>query len=997
MLINSITLKIYIMKRFLHVIACVFGCVFLLPALSYSQSYPGFPESFDGSTFPPSGWSVNLWSYSGSDGGGCGCVDWQYATSYGGVEPQEPTHSGSGMAWYNSWDIYSGNESALESPTFDLTSYSTGTDELSFWMFRSYDIGGSWYGNEDDWIDVYAYDPSYGYEYISTIYDGINNYPSLSSEGWYQYTYTIPSTLSSYSNVSVIFDAVSDYAVDMYLDDVSVDHIPPPVYPCSGVPDVTINTVPAICENIPFTLDATTDPTPVSGMTYQWESASSSAGPWTAIPGATDPSYTTSITSLTYFKCVAYCSNSGLYGESNIDETDVTPVPSIPTIGSNSPVCEGVSHAGNKIILSATDLVPGVKYTWSGPNGYYVADDPSPTQTIPDPPLAAAGTYTVYASLNGCSSGTNSTNVVVNPTPSAPVVSPNYTAYCQNDAGAVALTATGTGVMWYTASSGGVGSSTAPTPDLTNAGLFLWYVTQTVAGCESAATIDTVLVKTKPATPYTNPALTYCQGEIAPQLTAIGANLLWYSSAAGGSGSSVPPTPSTGVAGTFNYYVSQTVNGCESDRQKIEVIIKPKPAKPTAASKNYCQGEFSLPLTASGSNLIWYRISSGGLGSTVPPTPITAYADTLYYYVTQTVNGCESDRTEVTVVVDYTPNALIVADKPYVCQYDSTFFTYFGNALPNAIYNWTMPTGATLLSGNIQGPVWVKFDSAGKLVVSLQVTNKRCKSPVTNYIVDVRPAPFASTNIKHEVCQGDVLDVRLGYPNEAIDKYDWSFDGADIVYGDGAGTYGIRWNTSGEHIINFTAYSKTCPSIPIHDTVTVHPLADAHVGTTSGSNICAGDSVMFTAERYNPAYLYQWQPSAYFGTQNNKGQVYGFIQHTGYVKLSVTTQYGCTSTDSTLLTAQPCCEVFFPNAFTPNKDGKNDVFRPVTKGNQIIKTFFVTDRWGQKVFETVNPQVGWDGKYNGADQDLGTYYYFIRYVCANGKVFEEKGEVLLIR
>jgi gliding motility-associated-like protein len=86
-----------------------------------------------------------------------------------------------------------------------------------------------------------------------------------------------------------------------------------------------------------------------------------------------------------------------------------------------------------------------------------------------------------------------------------------------------------------------------------------------------------------------------------------------------------------------------------------------------------------------------------------------------------------------------------------------------------------------------------------------------------------------------------------------------------------------------------------------------------------------------------------------------------------------------------------------PNAFTPNGDGKNDVFHFVSRGNQVLKTFQITNRWGQVVFETVNPSVGWDGKLNGVVQDMGTYFYYIKYVCANGRTYQQKGEVLLIK
>ena len=49
------------------------------------------------------------------------------------------------------------------------------------------------------------------------------------------------------------------------------------------------------------------------------------------------------------------------------------------------------------------------------------------------------------------------------------------------------------------------------------------------------------------------------------------------------------------------------------------------------------------------------------------------------------------------------------------------------------------------------------------------------------------------------------------------------------------------------------------------------------------------------------------------------------------------------------------------------------------------------------MFQSVDQRNGWDGKFGGVPQDLGTYYYYIKYVCANGKTYEQKGELMLIK
>jgi gliding motility-associated-like protein len=81
-------------------------------------------------------------------------------------------------------------------------------------------------------------------------------------------------------------------------------------------------------------------------------------------------------------------------------------------------------------------------------------------------------------------------------------------------------------------------------------------------------------------------------------------------------------------------------------------------------------------------------------------------------------------------------------------------------------------------------------------------------------------------------------------------------------------------------------------------------------------------------------------------------------------------------------TAQPCGEVFVPNAFTPNGDDLNETFglsNPYTIGT--LEAFEIVDRWGGVIFTTNDPFQRWDGKFNGSTVQPGTYLYRMRYIC----------------
>jgi gliding motility-associated-like protein len=93
-------------------------------------------------------------------------------------------------------------------------------------------------------------------------------------------------------------------------------------------------------------------------------------------------------------------------------------------------------------------------------------------------------------------------------------------------------------------------------------------------------------------------------------------------------------------------------------------------------------------------------------------------------------------------------------------------------------------------------------------------------------------------------------------------------------------------------------------------------------------------------------------------------------------------------------------EDVFPNAFTPNGDGANDVFRPVYPCEVVFSNLKVFSRWGELVFETDTPNEGWDGQINGLDAPSDVYAWRVEYEAIRSGVqqrFVEKGGVTLLR
>ena len=88
---------------------------------------------------------------------------------------------------------------------------------------------------------------------------------------------------------------------------------------------------------------------------------------------------------------------------------------------------------------------------------------------------------------------------------------------------------------------------------------------------------------------------------------------------------------------------------------------------------------------------------------------------------------------------------------------------------------------------------------------------------------------------------------------------------------------------------------------------------------------------------------------------------------------------------------------YVPNAFSPNGDGLNDIFRAIPVGIVSTDWFRVFNRFGQLVFETNQWLKGWDGKFKGKTQPVGTYVWVIKGIDKNGKVIEMKGTVTLMK
>ncbi len=108
-------------------------------------------------------------------------------------------------------------------------------------------------------------------------------------------------------------------------------------------------------------------------------------------------------------------------------------------------------------------------------------------------------------------------------------------------------------------------------------------------------------------------------------------------------------------------------------------------------------------------------------------------------------------------------------------------------------------------------------------------------------------------------------------------------------------------------------------------------------------------------------------------------------------------RYGCRDTAYVKMGIDYSMSEMLPNAFSPNNDGRNDVFRLRGLVYQRLQEFRIFNRWGQEIFNTTDPDLGWDGTYKGVPQDPGVYHYLIRVTTPEGIQRMYKGDVSLVR
>ncbi|RYG02131.1 MAG: gliding motility-associated C-terminal domain-containing protein, partial [Chitinophagaceae bacterium] len=301
--------------------------------------------------------------------------------------------------------------------------------------------------------------------------------------------------------------------------------------------------------------------------------------------------------------------------------------------------------------------------------------------------------------------------------------------------------------------------------------------------------------------------------------------------------------------------------------------------------------------------------------------------------------------------------------------------TYTGGISSQAtgyLFNWDWH-GGTEVSANGFGQYVVRYPDKGIKTVTLNVRNAPCGTTESKSQQFEIKDGKVTTSVSQTICAGTSYE---GYNSSGIYTDSFKTTGGcdsirvltltalssltttiDSTICPGQNVNG--YNSSGIYTDVFRL-ANGCDSTRILKLLVINP------GTTSlgpDRSICIGDTILLSA---NISGKFEWQDGS---TGNNF-----IVSKPGTYWLEVTTPCG-TSRDEVMI-SESSCVTAFPSGFTPNGDGKNDVFRMVNPGNPQSFLLQIYNRWGQKVFETTDAYKGWNGRTNGHDPSPGTYVYY---------------------
>ena len=342
----------------------------------------------------------------------------------------------------------------------------------------------------------------------------------------------------------------------------------------------------------------------------------------------------------------------------------------------------------------------------------------------------------------------------------------------------------------------------------------------------------------------------------------------------------------------------------------------------------------------------------------------------------------------------------VVANIPVLSQEANTYIincmdstVFFQNQSSGGFsYQWDFGvTGITTDVSTLQNPTYT-YPDTGTYIVKLVVNpGSTCPDSIER-IVKIYPSFNADFSFAGLFCPNSPINFSdlSSSSNYPVNFWQWSFDdGTTSSIQNVAHSFP---NIGKEFNIQLVSGN----SIGCRDTTTQRiniPLVNLDAG--NDTVILKDEFIQYNAQG---AQTYTWTPPDFLDNPNI-GTPRGIYANTGIYQYIITgtTFDGCPASDTLNVTVSDRPYVIIPNAFSPNGDGNNDLLRLLSSGFKKLNYYRIFNRWGQKVFETYDYYDGWNGKLNGVDQPISTYFWVVGAVDLSDKDQIFRGDVTLIR
>jgi len=422
-----------------------------------------------------------------------------------------------------------------------------------------------------------------------------------------------------------------------------------------------------------------------------------------------------------------------------------------------------------------------------------------------------------------------------------------------------------------------------------------------------------------------------------------------WSPATGLSGTTGTSNTITTVSSTAITYTITGTPSCGFAPRTFLLSVLPGVVSPPIVTSpvNYCQGTMASPLTAIGSNLLWYIADTGGTGSSIAFTPSTSTPGITTYYVSQTIGICESPRDSISVDV-IAPAGVTDGSNSPLCA-GSTLLLTANSTSPDVTYSWAGPAG---FGSAAQNPVIPGVTTAASGIYTVIVTFGICTSTDTVSVL-INPIPtITSVSNNGPICSGATLNFSTN-ATPAGGNYNWSgpsgystsVQNPAIINAqpDATGTYTVTYSLNG------------CVSPPAYDNAVVN-LTPAVPTVSNNSPLCAEHTLLLTGSTTTPEVGYKWSgPGGFISTTPDTSIMNALTTASGIYTLTVTLG-PCSDSATTSVIVNPIPE----NPVVSSNS-------PVCSGDTLL------------LFATSNPGsvYHWTGPYTFIDSTQNPQRYFV--------------------